>query len=348
MVSFRLEEILNKTTDGKKVFGTSFAVKLNGEIWNGRSGNFAPNQSYFIASTTKLFTTAIIFRLIGDGKLNLNDTIDKYLDTSILTRLHVINGREYSNQLTIRNLLAHTSGLPDYFQNKGANGKSLEDELKSGNDQFWTFEQAIERTKEIKPRFAPDTQNKAWYSDSNFQLLGKIIENITAKSFTDICGDWIINPLGLLKTYIYHDITDKTPKSLYYNTAPLHIPKAMASFIPDGGIVSTSADMLTFIEAFFTGKLFPENYIKDMQVWNNIFYPLQSGIGIHRFKLPWLLNPAGTIPEFIGHSGLSGALAFYAPQNNLFIAGTVNQVANPGLSFRVMIKLTQQLLKKKH
>jgi hypothetical protein len=63
--------------------------------------------------------------------------------------------------------------------------------------------------------------------------------------------------------------------------------------------------------------------------------------GIHRFKLPWYFAPFGAVPEFIGHSGLSGALALYCPERRLFIGGTVNQVAHPDLSFRVMIKLAQ-------
>jgi hypothetical protein len=70
-----------------------------------------------------------------------------------------------------------------------------------------------------------------------------------------------------------------------------------------------------------------------------------SGIGIHKFELPWFFNPTGTIPYFIGHSGLSGALAFYSPKENIFITGTVNQVAHTDLSFRTMIKLAQMILK---
>jgi len=81
-------------------------------------------------------------------------------------------------------------------------------------------------------------------------------------------------------------------------------------------------------------------------VWNKIFSPLRSGIGIHLFELPRLFNPTGAIPHFIGHSGLSGALAFYSPREKLYIAGTVNQLARPDLSFRTMIKLTQRLLKR--
>jgi D-alanyl-D-alanine carboxypeptidase len=133
----------------------------------------------------------------------------------------------------------------------------LENEITGGNDQFWTFEQAIERTKKMKHLFVPGTKGKANYSDANFQLLGKIIENITHKSYSENCKEFITQPLGLTKTYLYQDSTDKTPKTLYYKNNELNIPKAMTSFGADGGIVSTSTDMLIFIEAFFTGKLFP-------------------------------------------------------------------------------------------
>ena len=110
-------------------------------------------------------------------------------------------------------------------------------------------------------------------------------------------------------------------------------------------MVSTSEDMLIFIEAFFTGQLFPQEYIDKLQEWNRIFFPMKSGIGIHLFKLPWYFNPTGAVPHFIGHSGLSGALAYYCPRENIFVVGTVNQVANPDISFKTMIKLTQILLK---
>lgn len=341
-----LQTVLDKTVDGKKIFGISFALKKDGNTWLGASGNISTDQSYFIASTTKLFTTAIILRLKSEGKLNLDDKISKYLDRTILKDLHIYKGVNYSDELTVEHLLAHNSGLPDYFQGKGANGKSLEEEIKTGNDQSWTFDQAIEKTKAMKPLFIPGTKNKAHYSDANFQLLGKIIEAITNKSYSENCNQLIIKPLGLSKTYTFQDSTDNTPKTLYYKANELHIPKAMTSFGSDGGIVSTSADMLLFIESFFTGKLFPLEYIKDLQEWNKIFFPMQSGIGIHLFKLPWIFNPTGAVPYFIGHSGLSGALAYYSPKENLFIVGTVNQVAHPDISFKTMIKLTQIRIKK--
>lgn len=336
-----LQSLLDKTVDGKKIFGASFAIMKDNFNWLGASGNLSTEQAYFIASTTKLFTTAIILYIKSEGKLKLEDKISKYLDKSIMNGLHLYKGKDYSDAITIKHLLAHTSGLADYFQGKGTNRKSLQDELVSGNDQFWTFEQAIERTKAIQPLFIPETKNKANYSDANFQLLGKIIEIITNKSYSTCCDELIIKPLHLTNTYLYKDARDEIPKVLYYKGNELHIPKAMTSFGADGGIVSTSADMLIFVEAFFTGKLFPSSNIDELQEWNNIFFPMKSGIGIHLFKLPWIFNPTGAVPYFIGHSGLSGALAYYSPKENIFIAGTVNQVAHPDISFKTMIKLTR-------
>jgi D-alanyl-D-alanine carboxypeptidase len=341
-----LQAILDKTIDGKKVFGTSFAVKKDSLVWFGTSGYLSKDQPYFIASTTKLFTTAIILKLRADGKLDFEDKISKYLEKTILNGLHVYKEKEYSKELNIKHLLSHTSGLPDYFQGKGLSGSSLENEITSGNDQLWTFEQAIERTKKMKPLFAPGTENKANYSDANFQLLGKIIEIITGKSYSENCKNLIINPFGLTKTYLYQDTQDNTPQTLYYKSNELNIPKAMISFGADGGMVSTSEDMLIFIEAFFTGKLFPSTYIDELQEWNKIFFPMRAGVGIHLFKLPWIFNPTGKIPYFIGHSGLSGALAYYSPKENIYVVGTVNQVAHPDISFKTMVKLSQVLLRK--
>ncbi len=340
-----LQAILDRTIDGKKVFGAAFAVKKGDFIWLGASGNLSQDQPYFIASTTKLFTTSIILRLRSEGALLLEDQISKYLDKAVLYGLHIYQGKDYSEALTIKHLLAHTSGLPDYFQGKGANGKSLEDDIKKGKDQFWTFAQAMERTKAIKPLFIPGSKNKANYSDANFQLLGKIIEIITNKSYSENCNEAIIKPLGLAKTHLYQDAKDTIPKSLYYKANELNVPKAMTSFGCDGGIVSTSADMLIFIEAFFFGKLFPSKYINELQEWNRIFFPMRSGIGLHLFKLPWIFNPTGAVPYFIGHSGLSGALAYYSPKENIYVVGTVNQVAHPDISFKAMIKLTRKLMK---
>jgi len=343
----KFQTILLNLLSEKYIFGCSFGIKYEEKSWFGVAGNMQMNQPYFIASTTKLFTSAIIMKLRENGKLTLYDSISKFLDPEILKVLHIFKGKEYSNQITIKHLLTHTSGLPDYFQDKNISGESLETHLKQGHDQEWDFYSALKRGKNMKTLFIPGEKGKAHYSDLNFQILGKIIEVISGKSYNQICQELIISPLSLKDTYLYVDPTDKGPKPLYFKKNELLIPKAMKSFGPDGGIVSTSKDMLVFIESFFTGKSFPSSYLEEMKSWNRIFFPMEAGIGIHRLKLPWFLNPFGAVPEFYGHSGLSGALAFWVPGKNFYIAGTVNQIAKPSLSFQAMIKLTLAILKNK-
>jgi D-alanyl-D-alanine carboxypeptidase len=203
----------------------------------------------------------------------------------------------------------------------------------------------MERTRSMQSHFAPGTKGRAVYSDANFQLLGKIITAVTGKEYYKVCREQIIDPLGLSSTYLYQTDHDDTPMHLYYKAKELLIPKAMASFGPDGGMVSNSIDMLVFIEAFFTGRLFPAEYLPELEIWNSIFFPMKAGVGLHLFSLPWVFNPTGALPSFIGHSGLSGALAYYCPRDKVYFAGTVNQIASPDLSFRTMIKLSQIITK---
>lgn len=338
-----LQTILHSTVDNKLVFGATVCLQSPRGSWCGAAGNFQVDEPFFIASTTKLFVTAIILRLRQEGRIVFDDNLSKYLPYSVTSDLHFWKGKDLSSELTIQHLLAHTSGLPDYFQQKRANGKSLQDELTKGHDQYWSFEKILEETKNMKPLFHPGQKGKAHYSDTNYQLLGKIIENITQKEFRVVMKEVITDPLGLHNTYMYQDLEDKRPKNIYFKDKELAIPMAMASFGPDGGIVSTAQELMVFTEAFFSGKLFPKRYIDELKLWRNIFFPLQSGIGIHRFKLPWVFSPFKPFPELIGHSGLSGAFAFYCPTKEVYLTGTVNQISSPGISFRLMIKLLNQI-----
>lgn len=335
----KLDRLSEKAIDQSKIFGTSFCIKHEDRIWHTCSGNLNIDSQYFIASTTKLFVTAVILQFHAKRLLQLNDPISKFLDHGIIDGLLIYKGKDYSNQITIKDLLAHTSGIPDYFQMKNREGISLEMSIQKGVDMAWTFDEAVARSKKLTPLFAPGTPNKAHYSDTNYQLLGRIIELISQKKLSVVFHELIIQPSNLTKTYLYEDPNDHRPAELNFQNKPLRIPLAMTSFGADGGIVSTSHDMMLFITAFFEGKYFPKTMIEELKVWNKIFFPIRSGIGVHLFRLPWFLNPFGGVPEFIGHSGLSGALAYYAPQKNIYITGTVNQVASPDLSFKQAIKL---------
>jgi D-alanyl-D-alanine carboxypeptidase len=96
-----LQNVLDDAVDQKKIFGTSFAIKQGDFKWTGASGNLKKDQSYFIASTTKLFTTAIILQLKSESQLSLDDKISQYLDKSTMNGLHIYKGTDYSDKITI-------------------------------------------------------------------------------------------------------------------------------------------------------------------------------------------------------------------------------------------------------
>jgi D-alanyl-D-alanine carboxypeptidase len=334
-----VKKLLNESIDQKLVFGGAITISNSEKQFTYEAGNFKPNQQHFIASTTKLYVTALILNLQVKGKLSLDDKISKFLPESILKNLHIYKGEDYSNELTIKHLLAHTSGLPDYFEDKKENGKSLLQELSEGKDQLWSCEQAISLSKKMKPKFKPGTKGKAFYSDTNFQLLSLILEGIYQKNIVSIFDAEIISKLGLKQTYLYSDTIDKRPIDIYYKENQLIIPKAMSSFKADGGIVSTTEESMIFLKAFFNGVFFPKEYLSELYQWNKIMYPLENGIGLMRFKLPKSFTMGKSVPILYGHSGLSGAFAYYAPEIDTYFTGTVNQISKPGTSYKLLVKL---------
>jgi CubicO group peptidase (beta-lactamase class C family) len=298
---------------------------------------------YFIASATKLYVTAIVMQLRNEGKVELGTPAANFLDPAVMAGIHINKGVDSSEQITVRELISHTSGIGDYFEGKRADGGTHIGDIIT-QDFSWTFDDVLRITKEqLKPKFAPSARGKAYYSDTNFQILGALIEAVTGSSFEQTLHSRIIEPLGLTGTYPFtletlDRISEVAP--VLYGKQPLVIPKAMASVRSDGGIVSTAKDGIAFLEAFMRGKLFPSEYLDEMQgTWRRIFASFEYGVGIMRFALPRIFSPFRAVPQMIGHSGASGAVLYYVPKADLFISGTVNQLKNRSLPYNLMIRL---------
>lgn len=337
----RLQRTLEAAVRGSDITGAVVRVERGDDTlaWTGSAGEIEPDRPFFIASTTKLYTTAIVLRLVERGALALDDRLVDRVDRALVSGLHVHRGTDHTDRITVRHLLAHTSGLPDYFAGRDGSGTSLERRLRQGLDTAWTAEDAIRIARRLAPAFPPGQPGRALYSDTNFQLLGRIIEEATGHSYAEALRIEVIEPLGLASTWLYADPADGRPVPLRDGGRPLHIPLAMTSFGPDGGIVATAADLMRFLRAFFEGRLFDRAILADLAVYHRIFFPLQYGVGFARFQWPRVFSPLAAQPELLGHSGLSGAFAFWAPARAAYLAGTVNNLARPDRSFRLMLKL---------
>jgi D-alanyl-D-alanine carboxypeptidase len=342
-IDYRLQAALDRAGRDRQLAGIVAAVErpATGLAWIGAHGECRPDTAFFIASTTKLYTTAILLRLVERGVLRLDERLIDVLGgrgpAGDLDRLHVYRGVDHTAAITIRHLMSHTSGLADYFLGRLPDGSTLERTIASGADRGWTPAQAIGMARRIGAAFPPGHRRRALYSDTNFQLLGQVIETLLGVPYAEAVRREIAEPLGLTRTWVYTDPTDRTPLSLRIGDRPLAVPLAMTSFGPDGGIVSTAGELMTFLRAFFEGGLFGRDTIEPPCDWRRIFFPLQYGVGVARFAMPrWLGGEA-----LIGHSGLSGAFAFLAPGPGVYVAGTVNNIAGPGRSFRMMQRLVR-------
>jgi len=324
---------------GKQVPGAVLAIADSKDMIVSSSGNLKPESQYFIASATKLYTTTLILQLVDSNQLKLADTIERFLDPDQIERLHFYRGIDYSKQITVEHLLSHTSGLPDYFQARRKSKPSLMEDILLGKDKKWDLIQVLSEAKMLGAEFPPSFKNRALYSDTNFQLLGEIIERISGQHLSDIIESQICKKIGLKNTYLYKDPKDGRPISLNYKNNVLDVPLAMTSFGPDGGIVSTAADGIEFLRYFFDGRLFNRTHLAYLTArWRSVFFPLKYGVGISLFRLPWYFSPFKKFPDLIGHSGLSGAFLFYCPEKHIYLSGTVNQIANPQTSFRLMLR----------
>jgi D-alanyl-D-alanine carboxypeptidase len=304
-----------------------------------------PETPYFIASVTKMYTAAIILRLYEERRIDLNALISDYLPDSLTRAIHVYKGTDCSDRIRVFHLINHSSGLADYEADKPRNGKSVIDELKSGQDRSIDTAEALEIVRKLKPRFVPGARGKAYYSNTNYRLLGAIIENVTGKTMAASFEEMLCAPLGLQHTYLFDWTAPKArdaPATIYLKASPANVPKYLSSNISDGGLVSTASESMIFLRAFFEGRLFDKALFERMMNWNAIFFPLRYGYGLMYFRLPRLFWPR-PLPEFIGHSGSTGSFAFTCPSRSIYLAGTVNQIASPAKPFFLMMALVRAI-----
>jgi CubicO group peptidase (beta-lactamase class C family) len=339
----KLAALLDKYASRPDTGPVSFALSSPSRGWSWSYPSGASPKPYFTASITKLYTAAIVMQLRQEGLVELGDSIADYLDIDTVAGLNTFHGSEHSAQITVKDLLAHTSGIAGYFDQKRRGGGTLLNEILSA-DRSWSVNEALDIAKrDMSPRFAPGTPGKAFYSDANYYLLGLIIEKLTGGSWEQAVKDRILAPLALDDTWAFRasdaDRYDDIAPMLY-GRATVRIPLAMASVRAHGGLVSTAEDGLTFLEAFIGGALFDPAYLAQMRSdWRRIFFPLQYGTGMMRYAIPRFLSPGPGPRDYVGHSGSSGTVLFHAPSADLYVSGNISQIKNRSLVYRLTSRL---------
>ena len=235
-------------------FMGSVAISRNKELIYAKSVGFTDieqglktnkNSKYRIASISKTFTTVLVLKAIEEGKLDINQTIEQFFPTI-----------DNAQKITIEHLLYHRSGIPDYIDNNWLNW----------NTQPKTEQEMIEMISKRGSGFEPDSQTD--YTNSNFVLLGYILEKIYKKPYSDVLEEKILNPAGLKNTYFGKPINTKDNECNPYHYEDgweKGTATDMSILAGAAGIVSTPVDLTLFCEALFNGKLVSINSLKQME-----------------------------------------------------------------------------------
>ena len=324
-------------------------------MWSGAAGvanehvqaPMTRDTPIYIASVTKLYTATAVMLLMERGALSLDDTMAKYLPQDLIHGIHVYNGKDYSAEITIRELLSHSSGIPDYYTEKSVDGKSLFDLFREAPGRRWTVDETIERARDdLKPRFPPGSDVS--YSDTNFQLLGKVIEAVSGKPLEAVYDEFLFRPLGLEHTWLVGNwrstnVPAPAPADVFYGDVNITQCRSNGAFWADGGIVSTAEEMNRFLIALNRGRIIRPVSLKLMHNWRRLRFPLQYGFGTMRFNLPRPIRAVVRIPPLWGHSGSTGSFLYYLEDFDLYMGGTIDQTESKIKPFLLMGKIIRAI-----
>ncbi|MEQ9050334.1 MAG: serine hydrolase domain-containing protein [Marinoscillum sp.] len=310
------------------IVGATMMIKDAHGTWVGASGmadiasdvEVNPCNTFLIASISKVFTATVVFKLVDEGLLSLNDPVNKWIEHSITDRI------ENVNESTIAHLLAHTSGIPDYY--------TLQFELDRINriDNDWQQEDVLKYTYGKKATHA--VGETYYYSNTNFLLLGMIIESATGNTLAKAYDTRVFTPAGLASAYYDTEVpipsgTVKGYVDIYGNDQYVESEFLYKDELntADGGIAINAYDLGLFFEQLMKGELISAQSMQDMTNWFDLpegwededFGHFQNGLGLEHNRTPY--------GNSVGHTGgIDGflSIAQYFPEQDATFVLLVN------------------------
>ncbi|MFL9483484.1 serine hydrolase [Chitinophagaceae bacterium LWZ2-11] len=249
--AIRIDSMLNYYHSKGRFNGTA-VIKYKDKVILNKSYGYADidkklqadsNTQYRIGSLSKSFTACVILQLVNEGKLQLTDSLKKYIP-------YYVHGN-----VTIEQLLTHQSGIPNYTEEDSA--------LIDIFSKRFTL-------KEIAVNFCSDSLlfpsgSKFSYSNSGFVILALVAQEVTKKSFAALLRERIFTPAGMNRTYMGDD-TLSVPQThaIGYLYNKVETPYYIVNVAGAGAIVSTAGDLLKYDEALYAGTILPQDMQREM------------------------------------------------------------------------------------
>lgn len=264
----RVQMVLDSLLRENQVPGLSYAMVFEDQTLKSYASGYGdvhqrtpmtPEHVMFSGSVGKTYAVALLLQLLDQGLFDLGDKIiDYFPDLEWMKMLPNIQ------EITIEMLLQHTSGLPRYVMKP-----EIWDTLHKNPDKVWSYQ---ERMKVIFDDEPLHEAGKGWdYSDSNYILVGMLIEKLSQQAYYDLLFSKILVPEGLTRTFAstrrdlqglpigYSDLPEwfKMPQEV--------VVDGLYAFNPQlewtgGGLASTTSDLAQWARIYYTGKLFSEKW----------------------------------------------------------------------------------------
>jgi CubicO group peptidase (beta-lactamase class C family) len=283
----RLEQVANSYTANNAFMGTVLVTDGDQVLLDKGYGMAVlewdvpntPDTKFRLGSVTKQFTAALILLMQQDGKLNINDPISKYLP----------DAPKAWEKITLANLLGHTSGIPNFtsFKEFGA---------WSASAHTWDEEYAFFKDKPLD--FEPGT--KFDYSNSNYEVLGGILEKVSGKKYGDLLRERLFVPLAMNDSGLDSDELVLPKRAQGYLPGPkgLTVARSESMSVPfsAGSIYSTTGDLLKWEHGLFGGKVLSPDSLKAMTTPGKGDYGL--GVMVHNQDGVQVVEHGGGIEGF--------------------------------------------------
>jgi CubicO group peptidase (beta-lactamase class C family) len=323
--------ILSDMVSEKGIVGLAAGFAVDGEVvWSNASGYrcreqqlpFTVGTCTRTASTAKPMTAVAVMQLVERGLVDLDQSVQAYLPDFPTKEKGVI---------TVRQLLAHTSGIPQY-QNAG----------EAENTHYYaTLEEAISVFADRPLLFDPGT--RFFYTTYGYVLLGRVIEEVTGLTYEQYMDAYIWQRAGMENTGVERKSETDEKRSCLYHKKKKKARKAkhndLSNRVPGGGLYTTLPDMLNFGNALLQGKLLQESTLQQMLI--NQFEAVEG----NPYGLGWFLyGPPPNENLVVGHGGEQTGAAtqlMIIPKS----ATVVAVLANTSGTWKEVVTLSSELVR---
>lgn len=312
--------------------GISVLIEDENGVWLGSAGkadikegiDFKPCTVSKVASMTKMFLVAATMQLREQGKINIDDKISQWLSAEIVNKV------DNADQVTIRDLMQHTTGIYDIIFDSDFYLAVL-----NNPNKHWTGKELIKFAYNKPAVFSyKDTLQKAEYSNTNTLLLSMCLEAITSRPHHELLRELVFNKAGMKNSYYhYHDELPAQVAQGYfdlYNNGSIVNVSNLITGSGNGfnGVYSNVLDVHQFMRALFIDKtLLSQASIDLMQTFVPSGEEGDIGVGLLQQYKQLNLGHVG-----VGHSGgdlgYCGEAQYFPTRNNRIFVTLVNYGTN--------------------